>query len=651
MITARQSTMSRKAREAALALEVERNLSKEEILEGYLNLAQFGVNNIFGVETAAQFFFSKPAADLTPVEAATIAGVTNAPSRFDPVRNPAASQTRRDLVLRNMLRNEFITDAEYAEAVAQNVTDTLNVTRVRPGCQAAGDAAFFCDYVINEIRNRPEFGATEADRISLLNRGGLRITTTIDLDMQAAAAAQVNGHVPPQNGANLDAAIVSVEPGTGRIKAMAQNATFDPSPRPPAGSTAINFSAGPSHGSSRGFQPGSTIKPFVMAQWLQEPGNHLGRRIDASNRERPGSAWTASCIAGGFGTWNPRNAVNQRFGTISPVTAMYHSVNTAFAAMSTEMDLCVLRDTMWDSGFRPTVVQQDNNVNNGAPIHNPVREDIQVVPAMVLGTQNTSPLALAAAYATFATGGIYCEPIAILEVVDRLGNQLPVPSANCQGGAIPREAALQVGYTMERSMFQGTGRQAALSGGRASAGKTGTTNNSAHTWFIGYTPQLSTAAWVGSHRGTQDNTNLTLNGRFIRTLFGSTVAAPMWRDFMNAAHVGLEMLPLEQPIDTGQFTDYGYWWCVDETGEEFQCYEYNGNWYRVGERENQGQPEYHPAPPAPEYPTAPPVDPTPEPPEPPVDPVYPPVYPPAESPGELAQFIARLIQASVTSSR
>lgn len=627
VLEAQAQTLPRKAREMALAMELERTLTKEQILEGYLNLAQFGVNNIFGVETAAQFFFSKSAADLTPVEAATIAGITNAPGRFDPIRNPEASQRRRDLVLYTMNRNGFITDAEFATARALPIAATLNVTPVRPGCQAAGDAAFFCDYVINEIRNSPEFGDTEAERMALLQSGGLTIMTTLDMDMQAAAAAQVQAHVPNGNSANLDAAIVSVEPGSGFIRAMAQNAPFDPSPRPAAGATAINFSAGFGHGSSRGFQPGSTIKPFVMAQWLAEPDNQLGTWINASRARYNGSEFQAWCVPGHFSfqpAWDPGNAVGQRFGMISPATAMYHSVNTAFVNMATQIDLCNLRDTMWNAGLRPTLVNpnlapmsEHEPSITGVPLRNPTINDIEITPSMVLGIQNTSPLALAAAYATFATGGIYCEPIAILSVTDRAGNSLPVPSANCQGGAMSREIALHVSYTMERSMFQGTGRIAQLAGGRPSAGKTGTTNGNSHTWFIGYTSQLSTAAWVGSHRGEQQNRNFTLNGRFFRQLFGSSVAAPMWRDFMNSALAELPAVDLLQPLSTGEFIP------IDANYDEYG--------YGYGYGEGGGDGGYQPAPSAPEpapAAPAPPAPPAPEPePAPPAPEPAPPAYP------------------------
>jgi len=555
VITAQASSLARKAREAALAIELERNLTKDEILEGYLNLAQFGRNNIFGVENAAQFFFSKPASELTPVEAATIAGITNAPSRFDPITNPEASQARRNLVLFNMYRLGFISTDEWNEARQTTIQETLNINPVPHGCQAAGDAAFFCDYVISVIRTSPEFGATEAERMDLLNRGGLQIFTTIDMDIQAAAVEQVHSHVPNQNTANLDAALVSVEPGTGRIRAMAQNADFDPRPAPEPGATAINFSAGIATG-SRGFQPGSTIKPVVLAQWLKSPHNDLTSAVNAASIQPISQHnWDARCLETGFrgaDPWWPNNALRQRFGHMNPVRAMYLSVNTAFARMSLDMDLCDLRDTMWMTGFRPSVhmnLQQD--YRHGQPLLNPQPEDIMITPAMTMGSQNMTPLQLASAYATFASGGTYCNPIAISEVRGADGTSLPIPSANCIENALTRDIADQVSYTLQRSMGAGTGRVAQLSDGRESAGKTGTTNGSNHTWFIGYTAQLSTAAWVGNHRGNVEHFNINFEGRRISTLFGSTIAAPMWRDFMNQAHEDMPNLALFRPYANG----------------------------------------------------------------------------------------------------
>ncbi|MDR2723222.1 MAG: penicillin-binding protein [Cellulomonadaceae bacterium] len=540
ILDAQAESMGRKAREAWMALALEQEVSKEDILEGYLNIAQFGRNNIFGVEAAARFFFNTTAAQLTPVQAATIAGVTNAPAHFDPTANPELSQQRRNIVLRQMYLHGHISESEWIEARDAPVEETLNITPVPVGCQAAGGAAFFCDYVINEIRNSPEFGATEADRVALLHRGGLRITTTLDVDMQRAAVDEVTSRVPAGNTAGLEAAVVSVEPGTGMIRAMAQNVPFDPNRNPAPGTTAVNFSAGPTHGASRGFQTGSVFKTFVLADWLRE-GHTLNEHVNANVIQRPQSQFSASCASFGGAPWGPRNVEGRNTGSLSVTRAMYNSVNTAFAAMATQLDLCSVRDTAWDMGFRPTVQR------GGAPLFNPTPDDIFITPAMVLGTENSTPLSMAAAHATLAANGTYCAPIAITSVVRPNGEEMAVPSANCVEEAIPANVAATTTYALQHVMTHGTARQNRLAGGRVSAGKTGTNQGSSQTWFVGYTPQLSTAVWVGQSQGERVNFNIRLEGRFIRTLFGSTVAAPLWQAFMNRALEGQENLAFSAP--------------------------------------------------------------------------------------------------------
>ncbi|MCL1871964.1 MAG: penicillin-binding protein [Promicromonosporaceae bacterium] len=545
VIEARGETMARKAREAAIAFEIERTMSKEEILEGYLNVAQFGRQNIFGVETASRFFFDKSAIDLTPVEAATIAGITNAPSRFDPTVNPELSQQRRNLVLHRMWSLGFLTTEEFDEARQTPIEDTLTITPVPTGCAAAQDAAFFCAYVISTIRNSPEFGATEAERLALLYRGGLRITTTIDMDLQAAAAEEVANHVPAGNTRDLEAAVVTVQPGTGKILAMAQNTPFDASSDPAPGTTAVNFSSGPLQGASRGFQSGSTFKTFVLAEWLLE-GRTLHDVVSGARVQRPQSAWTSSCSQFGGAPWGPANAEGNARGNMSVLQAMSDSVNTAFATMSTQLDLCGVRDTAWDMGFRPTT--RPGAGGAVVTLFDPAREDVLITPAMVMGTQTTSPLQMAAAYATLAADGTYCDPVAITRVLGPDGEELPVPGAQCNAEALPANVAATVTYALANAMTEGTGRNSQLAEGRVSAGKTGTTQGSAQTWFVGYTPQLSTAVWVGEASGDTTNFNFDFNGRFIRTLFGSTLAAPLWADFMDRAHAGLPVEPFS-PAD------------------------------------------------------------------------------------------------------
>ncbi|QAY63707.1 penicillin-binding protein [Xylanimonas allomyrinae] len=542
---AAEDSNARKVKEMKYAIALEKTMTKDQILEGYLNVAQFGKNSIYGVETAARYFFNKPAKDLTVVEAATIAGITKAPSTFDPTVDPQEAQNRRHVVLHKMYTLGYIsTLEEYRAADATPIEDTLHITPVPTGCQAAGGAAFFCAYVISEITNNPVFGETKDDRKALLYRGGLSITTTLDLSKQSAAEQQVSAHVPNGNTAGLESAVVSVEPGTGKILAMAQNVPFDASKPPKPGTTAVNYSADPAHGASKGFQPGSNFKPFVLAEWLKS-GHTLNDVVSATKTKRLQSAWHASC-RGPFSSrpkdaWGPANSEGNISGDISVLKATYNSVNTAFASMGTQLDLCSLADTAWSMGFRPTTKE------GGETLHNPTRDDIYITPSMLIGTQTTSPLQLAAAFGTLASNGTYCSPIAITAVTTPDGEQLPVPSADCNANALPANVAATVVSAMENVLTQGTARGNSLAGGRAAAGKTGTNQFSAQTWFTGFTPQLVTTVWVGEASGEVSHLNINFNGTRIAPLYGSTLAAPLWKDYMNQALDGAPLVDFPAP--------------------------------------------------------------------------------------------------------
>ena len=538
IIEARKDSNARKIREMKYAIAIEKQMTKDEILEGYLNVAQFGKNNIFGVETASRYFFNKSAKDLTPVEAATIAGITKAPGKFDPTDNPELAEQRRNLVLYKMWSLGKLPQDEYEAAKATPIADTLHITPVPTGCQSSGGSAFFCAYVISEIRHNPAFGETEAQRLNLLYRGGLTITTTLDPGKQAAAEQQVNAHVPNGNEAGLEAVIVSVEPGTGKILAMAQNVPFDPSSEPAPGTTAVNYAADPLHGASKGFQPGSNFKPFVLAEWLKS-GRTLNDVVNGNKVQRPVSTWKA-CGASIRSTesWAPGNVEGTPGGTMSVLKATYNSVNTAYATMSTQLDLCNIRQTAWDMGFRPT---QKKVGDKAVTLFNPTIEDMDIYPSSVIGTQTTSPLQLAAAFGTLASNGTYCSPIAITAVTAPDGSQIPVPSADCNPNALPPNVAATVVSAMEKVLTDGTARGKGLDG-RVAAGKTGTNQGSSQTWFTGFTPQLVTTAWVGEAQGEVEHFRITLNGKYIKALYGGTVAAPMWRDYMNMALAGAPVL-------------------------------------------------------------------------------------------------------------
>lgn len=519
---ASESTPERKLREAKLAIAVEKKMSKLEILERYLNIAQFGAS-VYGVESAANYYFNKSAADLTIVEAATIAGITQAPNKYDAAAYPEANLGRRNIVLDRMYAEGFITKEEHAEARATPVEDTLNVTPVENNCEAAGDAGFFCSYVTQVILSDPVFGETREDRRQLLLRGGLEIHTTLDSALQQVANEKLRETVPADDPTGIADALVSVTPGTGEILVMAQNRKYVAnSDDAGVGETSVNYSTDQAHGGSRGFQAGSTFKPFVLAEWLKS-GHNLSERVNASRQTWTSSDFSTSCEPGllnGMVPWNPANADGQASGQITVLTAAANSVNTAFVNILSQLDLCDVADTAYEIGYRPARTSDEGTVT--------------ITPSMVLGTQDTSPLAMANAFATFASGGTYCDPVAITSITDADGNELEIPGANCRT-VLDERVVSGVNYALQEVLNTGSGRVAQLVDGRTAAGKTGSTNENVHTWFVGYTPQMATAAWVGHPDRKVPMVGITINGVTYNRVYGSTLAAPLWKSYMDVA--------------------------------------------------------------------------------------------------------------------
>jgi membrane peptidoglycan carboxypeptidase len=510
---------ARKLREAKLAIALEQRDSKDKILEKYLNIAQFGAS-VYGAETAANFYFSKSAKDLTYVEAATIAGITQNPLKWDPTRDTAAAESRRNTVLMLMEQQGYITTEQYEEGIATPVADTLHISEVHQGCQVADEvvagSGYFCDYVTKIILTDPAFGATRDDRKQLLLGGGLTITTTLDTRLQALATQTVQASVPVADPSGAAEAMAVVEPGTGQVKALAQNTTYTPTTTDNPGETSINYNVGyPYYTTNTGFQPGSTFKAFTLLTWL-EAGHSLNDMVDAGGTTPfQMSQFKASCY-GTFGRQSWKVANSEGGGGVMTVQyATANSVNRAFVQMALKLDLCDIMQNAYDLG----ISQADSG------------ELFDPVPANILGSQNTTPLAMAGAFAAFGASGTYCAPNAILQVTDADGNDLPVPDPGCTQ-AIPSQTANTVAYAMSH-VWEGTMRSVAKPG-FPSAGKTGTTNNAEYTWFVGYTPRLSTAVMVaGSANGfvSLDNKQIG-NRRPDRAVYGSDIAGPAWRAFM-----------------------------------------------------------------------------------------------------------------------
>jgi membrane peptidoglycan carboxypeptidase len=279
-----QKGVGDKLREMKLAISLEKKESKDKILQGYLNIVSFS-SSAYGVQAASRYFFSEDAKDLTLPQSALLAGLVNGPGYYDPVAYPDRAVGRRNLVLDAMLQHGYIDKAQHDSAVKAPLK--LKLSPPQQGCAYAAQAPYFCDYVLHQVLNDPAYGATAEDRRQKVERGGLTIRTTLDPRLQGPAQAQADATA----GANPDkwgASLVTVQPGTGKVLAMAQNS------RVLAGQgaafvTAYNFNvdrtdpSGNPLGGVGGMQPGSTMKPATLAAWLDE-GKPTDQIVNAAQR-------------------------------------------------------------------------------------------------------------------------------------------------------------------------------------------------------------------------------------------------------------------------------------------------------------------------------------------------------------------------------
>ena len=510
---ATESTVARKLREMKFALSLEQKYSKQQILEGYLNIAAFSPST-YGVEASSLHYFNKHAKDLTVAEAALLAGTTNAPSAYDPESQPELAKNRRDWVLSKMLEEKFITQEQYDEAVSSEIQ--LDVQEAPAGCGAAGNYAYFCTYVVNEILGSENFGPDVASRRQLLTRGGLKITTTLDRARQNAADGIIQANTPIGDSDGANSTIVSVEPGTGRIQALAQNTNYEDSQ--------LVFAADAKHGGVElpdgnvGFQPGSTFKALILAEWLKT-GHTAGQTVNASApRTYAPNTFNIPCAPElAAGSWTVNNVAGTNAGNMSVRDATKQSINVGFTEMLRQLDVCDVTQFAASIG----VSKADGS-------------QLDPDPSLALGAKPVPPLSMANAYATFASGGKYCKPVAIDSILDASGTSMAVPSADCTQ-AMDQNVADQTAITLQATSEPGgTAKDAGI--GRAIAGKTGTTDEAENAWFVGFTPQLSTAVWIGDAK--ESNKSLagrTIGGKYFGRMYGSDLAVPMWRDYMSQA--------------------------------------------------------------------------------------------------------------------
>lgn len=537
---ATERTITRKLNEARYAIAVENQMSKDEILTGYLNLAQFGPSQ-WGVEAASRYYFSVPASKVTLEQAAMLAGITQAPGRWDPVNHPEEAKTRRDTVLSQMYKLDMITKPELDAAAAVSIDDMLNVTKATNGCAAAGNRAYFCEYVVKEVLNSPILGETREERTQLLYRGGLNITTTLDMEAQAAAYEALITATPVNDPSGISMAMSAVEPGTGHIKSMAQNTVFGEASKEDPNQTKLNLNVGQDMGGGSGFQSGSTFKAFTLVQWLKD-GHSAKEVIPAGRMTFQPSSWNISCsprYARGE-PYSPRNIEGIGTSRMAVEDVIRMSINTASVYMGNQLDLCDVAQTAEDLGLRRGEIAREGyaattqvqNMNLDATMGEPL--PIEPFPSMLLGVNTVTPLSQANAMATLGAEGQYCEPIAFTKITDRSGNLIGEQKSECKQ-VLDKETARQATEVLERVLEPtSTGYRAALED-QPAAGKTGTANNDTHAWFMGYTPQLASAIWQGHMNQDISMMGATINGEQYTEVYGGLFPAQVFKQYMDTA--------------------------------------------------------------------------------------------------------------------
>ncbi|MGW1342523.1 penicillin-binding protein [Kribbella sp. NPDC002412] len=512
-------TYERKLTELRYAIAVESEYSKDQILERYLNVVNFG-DGAYGVQAAAQHYFRTSAKNLTLAQAAMLAGLVKNPTGYDPTNNMARAKARRDVVIRRMLELRVISVHQANQALKTPVIDPERVLKVPNGC-ASSKYPFYCEYVVSRLLQNPALGRTVKDREHFLKTGGLTVTTSLDRRMQKAAQASINEHTKRTDSAI--AAITIVEPGTGLVKAMVQSREYGRG----AYQTAYNYNVEKSYaGGFGGFQNGSTMKAFTVAAAISK-GIPLDYRINSpqqinlsGKRFQTCSGWTRDP------DYTPQNSTQG--GNLTLVEATRYSTNTYFLQLSQRVGLCPIAK-----------IAQSLGVYNGQTL-----EPLDQVISMTLGVGYVTPLMLSNAYATFAARGKYCKPLLVLSVEDKSRRPIDTPGIECKQALRP-EVADGVNRVLSAVMEPGG------TGGRLNfgnwdlAGKTGTIQENKAVWYVGYAPNLAAAAVVAD--ANLPYTNLmyrhTLDGQDISDPTGSGTAGPLWQTAMQNA---LDGMPLKR---------------------------------------------------------------------------------------------------------
>ena len=460
-------TITRKIQEVFLALQLERQYTKQEILEMYLNQIYFG-QGAYGVQAAAQTYFGKDVDKLTLNECAMLAGIPKSPNYYSPANNIQAAQARKAVVLDQMAKYGYIANSQAQKTKQEQLTLVKPVAKEKDNT-----AAYFIDYVTQTLIDK--YGA------DAVYKEGLKIYTTLDMDMQKAAEAAVkklptyrtdgNGVQQPQ------AAIVAIDPHNGYIKAMVGGRGTDQFNR---ATMAVR-------------QPGSAFKPFVFAAALEE---HF----------TPNTVINDAPID--IGGWRPQNDSGSFSGKVTMREVAQHSINVPTVKIAQKIGI-----------DKPIYYAQAMGISTF--VLDGAQNDKQLATALGGMTKGVTPLEITSAYGTFANKGVHVEPVVIVKVLDRNGKVLEQYEPK-QNSVISANSAAELTDMLQTVIKNGTGRKADI--GRPAAGKTGTTSNYHDAWFVGYTPDLVAGVWMGN----DDNTPM-------HGVMGGQLPAEIWKAFMQKA--------------------------------------------------------------------------------------------------------------------
>jgi membrane peptidoglycan carboxypeptidase len=527
---ATSETLSRKIKELRLAIGVEQKLTKHQILAGYLNAAFFGTfygNQAVGVGAAAERYFGTTAAQLNLPEAAMLAGMVENPSLDNPVTDPAGAIKRRNVVLARMAQLHVISQASAVAAGKQGLG--LHLSPLQTGCTSgsAKSAAFFCDYVVSLLKQENAFSQAWN---TLNTTGGLKIYTTLSRQDERAAKQAVNYMVPqPPDGANpagnADSEVL-IQPGSGNIKAIANDRSYGTNPKT---QTLINYAVNSPYDGGGGVQTGSSSKLFTLITALEQ-GVPFGfpQNVPAATT----LTGFTNCKGEPDGPWHVINDSPSEKGGFSLYNATAQSVNIYFGLLERKVGLCNVVKTAAALGVTRADGRSLLKWDHGQP----PADDL---PSFTLGSVNVSPMSMAAAYATVAARGVYCAPTAVTRIITQTGTRLPVAKPGCHQ-AIPTGVADAASYVLQSVLTVGTA--AGLGIGRPAAGKTGTSDNFDFAAFGGYTPTLagyvSTFNPAGPVEFPMEGTGSCYREGCPGEMFGADAPAHTWQMTFLHANLG-----------------------------------------------------------------------------------------------------------------